>query len=224
MLFRNWRLLPRALSMLAAVVLVATMGAAPVGARSDAFVFSQDGNSITQGTEPACTALPAGGSVCTSMMSFLFEGRWRAQNTGNPAYPDGLHIGDRVCLEFDTETRDAFGNQVDFVFEFGCPQATGNLTFNGLQSATLLPTTIVLEHSVTGATRTVVVAGQWTANGPESRTRSRERTREATCFSVSSENTRSRPAAASVTIDGAPLQVDFATLTQGRTKFTTTCF
>ena len=60
MRFRNQRLLPRALSILAAVAVVATLGAAPVGARSDAFAFSQDGNSIAQGTEPECTVTMKG--------------------------------------------------------------------------------------------------------------------------------------------------------------------
>ena len=224
MYVRTLRLVARALPMLAAISLVATITAVPVAARSDAFEFDQVGSSISQGTEPSCVSVPGGGSVCASMTMLLFEGRWRAQNTGNPAYPDGLHVGDRVCLEFDTETRDAFGNQVDFAFEFGCPQDTGRLSFDGLDSATLLPTPIVLEHSATGATRTVIVAGRWTAIGPESHTKSKSRTREATCFSASAENISSRAAVASATIDGAPMQVDFATISQGRTRFKTNCF
>lgn len=205
-------------------VLIATSIAAPtVGARSDAFVFNQVGSSIVQGTDPVCTPAIGGGQVCSSMFMFLFEGRWRAQNAPNPDYPDGVHIGDRVCVEFDTETFDSSGASVDFVVEFGCPQDTGNLSFDGLQSATLLPTIIELENFSTGAMRTVTIAGTWTGIGAETRTKAKSKTREPGCITVSSENTRSREATFAGTLNGAPMTVDYASLTNGRTAFKTTC-
>ena len=131
----------------------ALLGAAPVAAKA-AFFFQQNGSFVSTSSDPACTG--AGPYVCDAYFLNVFVGRDHVVNAANPAFPDGVYPGDRVCYEHDHWASASANPPADSdaitSYDFNCNRTVGQATFDQQKSATLRPTTIeVLHFDCTGA-------------------------------------------------------------------------
>jgi hypothetical protein len=212
--------------MLAATFTAALLGAAPVAA-STAFFFQQDGSQVLTGVDPSCTG--DGPYTCVAYVLNVLVVRDHAMNTGNPAFPDGVYAGDRVCYEVDHWANASANPPADTdpitSYEFNCNRTVGQASFNQLASATLNPTTIDLGHwdcTVTNpypdcikdaSTTPVTISGTWTGTGPTSKVHTNDLSKPVPfCFHfVQNGNTRD----AIPTVTGLPFPPEWSFFNEG---------
>jgi len=214
------------LSVSAGSVLADTSPTGPTGSSS----FSRQGYTAEAG-ETECTT--SGDIVtCSGMTVWVFSGKTREQGSGAVR-------GTEVCTHIYTDVfNEATHESISFTSEFGCTTdvGAGTVIDRELDSATIAPTTVPLQSETCDEngctlvdTRSVVVAGTFTAVGPETRQRHKSFYDDGVCVLRDSFRGVARSSAFVGTVDGQALEVtgeDFDSYSQigyGSSSFSERC-
>ena len=214
------RRLGAVVAALAAVILMA----GPALAAQWQFVLKESGTSAFAEGEYSCTDNADGSTTCAGTFLDVFAGKSKELGTST------VHT-ERVCYSQSSDTFDtATGEFIESTQLFGCAFDTGTLTIDNLTSITLAETEVSLvevvcdmESCTESPDGTVVVQGTWTGVGPISSQKGKFRFDDGTCASAVMEKGIFREASFSGTVNGDPFVAEFASISQGKFSFRTTC-